>query len=161
MSSAARGVLAGAVAGFAATAPMTAAMRAVHCRLPPHQRDPLPPKQVTVNAAEVVGVRHKLSPREKHQAFQVAHYAFGTTAGAVYGALAPHLAAPGMVTGVGYALTVWATHYLGLLPSAGLYKAPDEEPPGRHGMLIAAHVVWGAALGALTDLLLLGREDRR
>src|SRR4051794_19044289 len=153
MPSAARGFLAGAVAGCAATAPMTAAMRAVHRRLPPHQRDPLPPAQVTVNAAEVVGVAHKMTPREKHNAFLAAHYGFGTAAGAVYGALAPYLGGPGVASGVAYALAVWGANYLGALPAAGLYKSPDEEDGGRHGMLAAAHVVWGGVLGAVTNLL--------
>jgi hypothetical protein len=138
---------------------MTAAMRAVHRRLPPHQRDPLPPKQVTVNAAEVVGVAHRMTRRERHNAFLAAHYAFGAATGAVYGALAPHLPGPGVLNGVAYGLAVWAGNYLGVLPAAGLYKPPDEEPPGRHGMLAAAHVVWGAVLGAVTDLLLRDEED--
>jgi len=132
---------------------MTAAMRAIHRQLPRHERDPLPPAQVTVNAAEVVGVAHKLSPRQKQNAFLAAHYGFGTAAGAVYGVLAPHLAGSGVVNGVVYGLTVWASSYLGVLPATGLYKPPDREPARRHGMTAAAHVVWGGVLGALTDLL--------
>ena len=117
MRTSAGSFLAGAVAGLAATVPMTAALRAIHRQLPRHERDPLPPAQVTVNAAEVVGVAHKLSPRQKQNAFLAAHYGFGTAAGAVYGVLAPHLAGSGVVNGVAYGLTVWASSYLGVLPA--------------------------------------------
>lgn len=151
-------MLAGTVGGCAATAPMTAVMRAIRRRLPPHERDPLPPAQVTVNAAEVVGVAHQLSRRQKQNAFLAAHYGFGAAAGAVYGLLAPHLPGPGALNGVAYGLTVWASSYLGVLPAAGLYKPPDRESAARHGMTAAAHVVWGGVLGALTNLLQPERE---
>ncbi|HTK76399.1 MAG TPA: DUF6789 family protein [Gemmataceae bacterium] len=151
---------AGAVAGCVATVPMTAAMRAIHRRLPPHERDPLPPAQVTVNAAEIVGVAHKLSRRQKQNAFLAAHYGVGTAAGAFYGVLAPSLPGPGLLNGAAYGLTVWASSYLGVLPATGLYKPPDRESARRHGMTAAAHVVWGGVLGALMDLLLPEREVR-
>jgi uncharacterized membrane protein YagU involved in acid resistance len=160
MRTSAGSFLAGAVAGLAATVPMTAAMRAIHRQLPRHERDPLPPAQVTVNAAEVAGVAHKMSRRQKHHAVLATHYGIGTTAGAVYGLLAPYLAGPGVLNGVAYGLTVWASSYLGVLPATGLYKAPDREPARRHGMTAAAHVVWGGVLGVLTDLLQPEKEVR-
>jgi uncharacterized membrane protein YagU involved in acid resistance len=153
MKTSVESVLVGAVAGCVATAPMTAVMRAIHRQLPPHERDPLPPAQVTVNAAQAVGVAHKLSPREKHNAFVAAHYGFGTAAGAVYGFLAPNLPGPGVLNGVVYGLTVWAGSYLSGLPAVGLYKPPDREPARRHAMTAAAHIVWGGVLGVLTELL--------
>jgi len=160
MRTSAESILAGAVAGCVATVPMTATMRAIHRRLPPHERDPLPPAQVTVNAAEVVGVADQLSRSEKHKVFLAAHYGIGTASGAMYGLLAPFLPGPGVLNGVAYGMTVWASSYLGVLPAAGLYKAPDREPARRHGMTAAAHVVWGGVLGALTELLRPRRSGR-
>ena len=43
--------LAGTIAGFVATAPMTVAMMALHKALPPEDQDPLPPRQIVENAA--------------------------------------------------------------------------------------------------------------
>ena len=50
-----------------------------------------------------------------------------------------------------YGLAVWTTGYLGLLPALGALRPATEHPPRRTALMIAAHVVWGAALGLLAD----------
>jgi len=52
---------------------------------------------------------------------------------------------------VGYGLVVWAGSYLGLLPAVGLHRPATREPAGRNGMMIGAHVVFGAVLGLLAE----------
>jgi uncharacterized membrane protein YagU involved in acid resistance len=152
-------VLAGAAAGFAATGPMTVLMEALHALLPPRERDPLPPRQITTRVAEAAGVADDMSEDEKEAAAITAHFAFGTTTGAVYGLLAPRLPRSSPVlSGVGYGLAVWAASYLGLLPAVGLYRSPAREPARRHGLMIAAHVVWGAVAGSTFDQLADGSE---
>ena len=49
-------ILLGALAGLAATAPMTLAMKLMHEALPRHEQYPLPPRQVTEGMAEKSGV---------------------------------------------------------------------------------------------------------
>jgi hypothetical protein len=39
--------------------------------------------------------------------------------------------------------------YLGWIPALRLPQPATEEPPPRTGLMIAAHVVWGAAAAAL------------
>jgi hypothetical protein len=43
-----------------------------------------------------------------------------------------------------------------LLPSIDLHRPATREPAERNGLMIAAHVVWGAAIGALAPLLRSG-----
>lgn len=147
-------LLAGALAGLAATAPMTAAMTALHRALPPEERrGPLPPREITEQAADAVGVEDELSEGHKTALVGLAHFAYGAGAGGLYGLLAPHLPLGPAANGVAYGLSVWAGSYLGWLPAAGVLPSAEDEPAGKNAVMIAAHVVWGAALGVLTDRL--------
>lgn len=147
--SAARDLCAGAAAGTVATAPMTAAMEGIRLMLPRYEQDPIPPRQITERAAAAVGVADDMTEGEKEAATAASHFAFGASAGAAYGLLAPLLPGGPVASGVGYGLAVWAGSYLGWLPSTGLYKRPGNEPAGRHAKMILSHVVWGACLGLL------------
>lgn len=142
-------LLAGAAAGCAATAPMTVVMEGVRRLLPRYEQDPIPPRQITEQAAAAVGADDDLSDDQKDGVTALAHFAFGASAGAVYGLVAPLAPSRGVVTGMGFGLAVWAGSYLGWLPVAGLYKHPKHEPTGRHVTMILSHLVWGAALGQL------------
>lgn len=143
---------AGAGAGFAATVPMTAVLTAVHQSLPRQERGgTLPPRQVTVRAADSVGLADDLDEPEKNAITTVAHFGFGTAAGAVYGLLAPRRPAYPALCGVAYGLGVWAVSYLAALPALRLFRPPERQTAGQVAMLVAAHVAWGAALGVLTD----------
>jgi len=79
------------------------------------------------------------------------HFAVGAAAGALYGPLAHSLRPPPVLGGVAYGLAVWTTGYLGILPALGALRPATEHPPRRTALMIAAHVVWGAALGLLAD----------
>jgi hypothetical protein len=157
MSDLAHRFLSGAAAGLAATTPMTVVMEAIRRVLPVTEQDPHPPRQITERAAAAVGIADDLTGRQLEGATTVAHFAYGTGAGAVYGLLAPHLPGGPAVRGVGYGLAVWAGGYLGWLPATGLYKQPEHEPGGRHLETIVSHVVWGAVLGLIQHQL--GGED--
>ena len=146
-------LLAGALAGLAATVPMTVAMEAMHRRLPQRQRYPLPPRKITMRAAGAVGVRHKLDEPERLGLTLAAHFGYGTAAGALYGPLSNRVKGPAAVKGMGYGLLVWAGSYLGLLPALGLLSPATDHPPRRNALMIAAHLVWGATLGLLTAWL--------
>ena len=68
------GLAAGSVAGCAATVPMTLLMDALHAALPPHEREPLPPRQITENAAGLAGVLHRLDESDRHGLSLLAHF---------------------------------------------------------------------------------------
>src|SRR5437588_10461880 len=125
MADTTRDLLAGAAAGFAATGPMTAVMDGVRRVLPdPQRRQPLPPHVVTVRAADAAtGAAHELPEGAKTGLTTLAHFGFGTAAGAGYGLLAPHLPFSPAANGVAYGLAVWAGSYLGWLPALGLHPS--------------------------------------
>ena len=52
-----------------------------------------------------------------------------------------------------YGLAVWAGSYLGLLPALGIMSPATDHPLRRTALMIAAHLVWGSALGTFVDLL--------
>jgi hypothetical protein len=147
--SVAHDLCAGTAAGLVATLPMTAVMEGVRQLLPRHQRDPIPPRQITERAAAAAGVADDMTEGEKDAATAASHLAFGAGAGAAYGLVAPHLPLGPIAGGIGYGLAVWACSYLGWLPATGLYKHPRHEPAVRHADLILSHVVWGLTLGLL------------
>jgi uncharacterized membrane protein YagU involved in acid resistance len=154
---------AGAAAGFAATGPMTLVMAGAREALPADEQHSLPPRIVTERAAQQAGVAHKMDEPEKKAATTAAHFGFGAAAGAVYGVVAPGLPFDPVGNGVAFGLGVWASSYVGWLPAAGLHPPAHRESAGRNAMNVAAHVVWGAVLGLLTDQLAGSRagEDGR
>jgi uncharacterized membrane protein YagU involved in acid resistance len=152
-------MIAGALAGLTATAPMTLAMKAMHKSLPPNEQYPLAPSLITEKVAEEAGVAEQMDEKEHKRLTWLAHYAFGAASGALYAPLASKLRTPPIVTGVLYGLTVWGGSYLGLLPAAGILRPVTEHPPRRTALMIAAHVVWGAVTGAIVGRI--GNSRRR
>lgn len=152
-------IVAGTVAGVVATVPMTALMLLLHRQLPWHERYPLPPRKVTMEAAEDVGLADDLSEPQRVGLTAAGHFAYGGGVGGLYSMLPEMLPeeilpkSPAL-RGVMYGLAVWSGSYLGWLPVAGLHPPATEEPARRNALMIAAHVVYGAALGVLSDWLL-------
>jgi uncharacterized membrane protein YagU involved in acid resistance len=139
----------GLLAGFIATFPMTLAMAALHRRLPPHERYPLPPEEITAKLAEEAGEAEHIGHPEHQAATLIAHFGYGAVMGGMYTTLAEKVPGPPALSGMAYGLAVWAGGYLGLLPALGILKPATEHPPRRTALMIAAHLVWGATLGAL------------
>lgn len=146
-------VLMGCLAGFAATVPMTAAMVWLHRRLPHEERYPLPPQEITEEASKGVGLDQHTDAEGQLGLALASHFAFGTAAGGMYGLLDEKIPLPPALRGATYGLAVWAVNYLGLLPAAGLYRSPAQEPRRRKALMITAHLVWGPVLGVLLDRL--------
>lgn len=167
--------LAGVTAGFAATAPMTAAMALMHRMLPERERYPLPPRQIVDNAvrqsdmeAETPGQAHHPAERrtglediaadERSGLALAAHFAFGAMAGAAYGPIARTRPSSPALAGIGFGLMVWVSQYLGVLPAAGILSNAKDHPARRNALMIAAHVVWGASLGLIAERLVSGQR---
>jgi uncharacterized membrane protein YagU involved in acid resistance len=142
-------ILLGALAGLAATAPMTLAMKLMHEQLPRGEQYPLPPRQVMEGIAAKAGVREHLDEDEREAATWVSHFAYGTACGALYGALSGEgMDEHALAAGAGFGLAVWAASYLGWLPAAGIMAPATEHPARRNALMIAAHLVWGATAAA-------------
>ena len=147
-------LLAGALAGTAATVPMTIFMAAADAALPESERYPLPPEQITATLARSAGVPTRPERPGWEAKTYAAHFGFGAAAGAAYAALgADRLPGHPAAKGVAFGLSVWAVSYLGWLPAAGLVPPATREPTGRNLLMVAAHVVWGAAVGTLSQRL--------
>ena len=137
-------VVRGAVAGAVATVPMSVVMLAF--------REPMgeqPPDAITTRAAHAAGAE-PTEPQADAMAV-VAHLGFGAGCGAAY-ALLPRVGPPvlrGVLTGLG----VWAVSYQGWIPALGILPKASEDRPARPAVMVAAHVVYGAALGALEQRL--------
>jgi uncharacterized membrane protein YagU involved in acid resistance len=144
-----RKIVAGSVAGFAATIPMSAAMIAMHKQLSPQHRHSLPPRKITVRVASAMGLHHRMNSPQRDAAAIAAHFGYGTAMGGIFAALAPRVPAPSVFTGIGWGLFVWAVSYLGLLPALGLHEPATRHPRQRNILMIVAHIIWGGALGAL------------
>jgi hypothetical protein len=134
----------GALAGAGATVVMSGVMAAFH-------RVGLlgepPPRKIVRRGLAGLGLGRSEPGLELATA--LAHLAYGAGVGALYGAAAalrPGLAGP--ATGVATGLAVWAASYEGWLPAVGLHPSPGRDRPGRPAAMIAAHVAFGAALGA-------------
>ena len=144
---------AGAVAGFAATVPMTMAMELMHRRLPWWERYPLPPSQIVSRLAKAVGLRKHMDRQEHVAVTMASHFSYGAVAGAGYALVARPLPLPAALKGILFGLVVWTVSYLGLLPSAQILPSATEQPQRRNALMIAAHVVWGLAVGTLVERL--------
>jgi uncharacterized membrane protein YagU involved in acid resistance len=146
-------MIAGAIAGFVATAPMSAVMLRWHRRLPWRQQEPLPPEQVTANVLDAAGLDDDLSRPQIAALAVLNHFGYGATVGSIYGLLTSgsRPVSP-LLNGVAYGLGIWGASYLGLLPALGLYRSATEEPAERNLLMLSAHVVWGGALGVVTEI---------
>lgn len=152
--SVAKRALAGSLAGFLATIPMSILMKAWHRRLPRSERRPLPPAAVTANLAKKAGVSDALDNSPLGTAAVLAgHFGYGAATGAIYGPAAAKVKAPPAVKGAVYGLAVYAGSYLGYLPALGLIQPATEHPRRRVALMVVAHLVWGASLGVVADAL--------
>ncbi len=161
MSQRARRCLAGTIAGFLATAPMTAVMVAGKCCLPRRSKDSLPPVQITQNALRAINVADELSREQKVNLAAVNHFGFGASTGALFGLFcAPRSAADAVTSGCLYGIGVWSCSYLGWLPASGLYRSAVDETPERNTLMILAHIIWGASLGLATHVISYGERGQ-
>lgn len=145
-------VIAGAIGGFVGTVPMTAVMELGHRALPERERYPLHPRLITTRLAHDAGMVGQLDDNDWARVSLGAHFAYGAAMGALYGAVAG-LPGPAGLKGLVHGLGVWGGNYLGLLPALGILSPATEHPPRRTAVMIAAHLVWGAVVGAVVERL--------
>lgn len=149
--------LTGALGGFIATIPMTAVMFLMR-RGSRDEREALPPHEVTTRLAEEADLNEAVNTPGHQAVTGVAHFAFGTTVGAVYSATVEPLRLPPALKGSLYGLTVFAMSYQSVLPGAGILPPVSERSLHRNLLLIVSHLVWGITLG--TTVACLQKDDR-
>ncbi len=109
----------------------------------------------TVRAAERAAgaVGASLPEERKGTASEAVHYGTGAAFGALFGVLAPRLAAPAILAGLAYGVAVWLVADETLVPTLGLSKKPWKYPASTHAKALASHLVYGAATGTGFGLL--------
>jgi Family of unknown function (DUF6789) len=141
--SAIRGGVAGILATIAMSLPMLAARRSGLI-------DRQPPEEITDRLASSASAPLEGSGLTFGTA--VAHIGFGALAGILYGSITRHLGVgrTGAWLGPAYGLLIWALGYRGILPRLGLIRTTDEAGGARDGVMLFAHLVFGAVLGRST-----------
>lgn len=137
------------LAGAIATIPMTMAMNSMHKHLPIMESYPLPPRKITKNVSKEIGLWRHLSKKQKDLLTVIGHYSYGAFTGSIYFPFIQKLNLPKIAGGITFGLLVWGVSYLGWLPASGLYPSAKRTPLKRNLLMIAAHIIWGAALGML------------
>jgi len=135
-----RGAAAGAVATAAMSALMLAAGRA---GLMGRQ----PPEAIVRRAGQLTATEPRGRLAEALAA--AAHLAFGVGTGAAYALLPP--AGRPVARGVAAGTAVYAVSYAGWVPALGALPPADRDRTSRQAAMAAAHVVYGAVLGALDN----------
>jgi uncharacterized membrane protein YagU involved in acid resistance len=87
--------------------------------------------------------RHTPTERTTQHVGQILHYTFGTTTGALYGALADAIPALTTAGGVPFGLAVWLLADELAVPALGLSQPPTRQDLTTHTYALVAHGVYG------------------
>jgi hypothetical protein len=83
----------------------------------------------------------------------VMHWGYGTTWGAVYGAVMGNAAdRRPLLRGLGFGAWVWLMSYVQLVP-LGIYQLPWKYPPQELALDLSYHLAYGAGVGAAGALV--------
>lgn len=145
-----KGLLLGAVAGAAATIPMSAVMGGAQKAGFIHKQ---PPKEIIEDAVEAADTDP--SEETKNRLSVLNHFLFGAVAGAAFGAGRRLLPTDkyDVPVGIAYGLTVWLVSYQGWVPAMNIMPPASDDKPGRPQWMAIAHVVFGASLAAMVRRL--------
>jgi uncharacterized membrane protein YagU involved in acid resistance len=146
-------LLIGAIAGFAGTMAMTAAMRRLHAKLPAEERYPLTPREIVDSVGGAAGT--ELPSERAKDVTTAAHFAYGAAMGAMISALNPE---PSRKTGAAAGMAVWLASYMGWIPAMHVLEPATKHPARRNLLMIGVHVVWGAATASAMRELREARE---
>ena len=148
-----RKLVKGAAAGFIATAPMSVSMLIGWMLLPKRERYQLPPRLITEEITERVGIEEHMTENQLVGLTIFSHFGYGALFGAFYTLFDEKLAIHSSLKGTVMGLAVWVGSYLGWLPAMGILRPATKHPWRRNLLMIAAHIVWGVTLGEVTRKL--------
>lgn len=137
------GAVAGALATVAMSGVMFAAKRA-------GLMGEMPPEKITAHFLDRLGWKSR-SKLTQDTLASLTHVGFGAAAGSLFAALERGFRVPGppVVAGMVFGACVWLVSYSGWVPALGIMPPPRRDRPGRPQAMLIAHLVYGAALGAL------------
>ena len=110
----------------------------------------LPPGRMAAALCDAVGLHAR--PRWARNALAVLlHLGVGAAAGGLFALLRGRLRMPvaPALQGLAYGVVVWLVSYRGWVPAVGLLPAATRDEPRRPVVMVCAHGVYGAVLGAL------------
>lgn len=132
-------------------------MGAMFRKLPREEKYPLPPRQITERSAKAAGVDRHLDEGQRDRLTWLSHFSYGAGMGALYGLGTEARSRDrawrsDLAKGMAFGTLVWAGSYSGYLPQLKLTPPVRHQPWRRTVLMILAHWVWGASLGALYRL---------
>lgn len=107
----------------------------------------MPPGKITARLLNRGGVRR--SGGQQDALATLLHFGFGAAAGAGFGVVAPRRVTIRVPAGMAYGAAIWGVSYLGWVPALGIMAPAHRDRSDRQAMMLAAHLVYGAALGLL------------
>jgi putative membrane protein len=144
-----RKLLKGAAAGFVATAPMSVSMLIGWMLLPRPEKYPLPPRLITEEITERVGLEDRMGEDQLVGLTIFSHFGYGALFGAVYALFDNRIPMHSGLRGALAGMALWVGSYLGWLPALGILRPATRHPWRRNLLMIIAHLVWGVTLGEL------------
>jgi uncharacterized membrane protein YagU involved in acid resistance len=133
---------------------MTIGMVWLHRQLPRKHRYSLPPREITMNLVEALGIHKKLGPDARAALTLINHFGYGAAAAILYSLAEWRVPASALVKGPLFGALVWLVSYLGLLPALGVLNPATKHPQSRNALMFVVHLVWGLFVGAFVDTLL-------
>jgi hypothetical protein len=140
-----KSMIRGAAAGTVATAAMSAIMFGARRS---GVMGTMPPEKITASFLNRAGIKRS---RKQQDALAVAiHFIFGAGGGAIFGLAPERLPVPPVPLGMAYGSAIWAVSYMGWVPMLRIMPPPHRDQPGRQGVMLLGHLVYGGVLGVLT-----------
>jgi putative membrane protein len=121
--------------------------------LPGREKYHLPPRLITEEIAERVGLEKHMNESQLVAATVASHFAYGALFGALYALYEGRLSIPSGLKGAFVGVAVWVGSHLGWLPAMNTLAPATRHPWRRNLMMILAHIVWGVSLGEMTRKL--------
>lgn len=141
-------VMLGAAAGAVATLPQSLIVWGFKAAGIYHQEPP--PERISEDLNKPVLDLRTMSKPVRSSVILAEHVAFGAAGGAAFG-LTTGVIRPTTVAGLLAGLAIWKASYDGWIPALGIMPESQKDESGRALTMVAAHVVYGLALGALLD----------
>lgn len=117
--------------------------------LPRREKYPLPPRLITEEITERVGLEDQMGEGELVGLTIVSHFGYGALFGSVYALFENRIPMHSSLRGALTGMALWIASYLGWLPAAGILRPATRHPWRRNLLMIIAHLVWGVTLGEL------------
>src|SRR5829696_1807145 len=137
----------GALMGALATVPMSLSMLLGWRLLPRQERYGLPPRLITEEITERVGIKDHLGEDELMGLTILSHFGYGAMTGGLYAVVEPLVPLHPSLKGALAGIAVWVGSYLGWLPAMDILTPATQHPWRRNLLMLVAHAIWGVTLG--------------